>query len=402
MESLLFLLAFWGPPRLRSRDVLASLGLQLDWAVGVNIAVWLMVGLWIFNEFNVYALVHRRLPRLSAPVSAGLMLAAALLLSAVQSVSPGLTLYKASQVGLTVLFGYFWVLKFGAHDLVLRFVHSAFAVAIWLLLLGVFFPSSVWAGSRLMGGALGGAGSAASLLLVGVLAGGTVVGPKTRRLALASGVVLLMLSQVRTGYVAVALGVMLAAAMGPRGSDSRKAFMVLGAVGPLVALTEAWRGVVAYLIRDTRSLSTLSDRLPLWQVLVQRVLIESPVIGLGFYASRSLALAYNPGIGTAHSAYVEVLVGAGLLGLCSMGYLIATTASALVSGAVRRSLSIHLQDATIAAALMVVCLVLALTSEEMVTGGPPSMIFLAMPAIAADLRESALRVGQNGVGSQHE
>ena len=61
LERVLFFMAFWGPPRLRSRDVMASLSLQFDWAVGVNALVWFAVALWVFNEFNAYALVHRRL-----------------------------------------------------------------------------------------------------------------------------------------------------------------------------------------------------------------------------------------------------------------------------------------------------------------------------------------------------
>jgi O-antigen ligase len=45
------------------------------------------------------------------------------------------------------------------------------------------------------------------------------------------------------------------------------------------------------------------------------MLRESPIIGLGYYsASRVLGPQYNPGLGNAHSAFVEILVGGGLLG----------------------------------------------------------------------------------------
>ncbi len=385
LESILFFLAYWGPPRLRSRDVMASLYLQVDWAVAVNALVWFGVFLWVFNEFNAYALVERRIPRAPASVVAAVLLGFVLMSSAVVSVSPLLTLYKGIQLGLTVLFGFFWVLRFGVSDVLRRLTRCACFVSISLLVAGFALPGVVWIGPRLMGGTVGNSGAVSALLLVALLAGASLDGKTKNQAAFAAGAILLALSQTRTAYVAVVLGVIVAAAAGPRGVGARRVAVLASAVVPLVLLTEVWRGIASYIIRDSASLSTMSDRVPLWRTLFAQALANSPVLGMGFYASRSLTLAYNPGIGTAHSAYVEVAIGAGVLGVLALSLTIVLVARSLARHRMLADTHSTHRNATVAAALTATCLVLGLTSEEMVTGGPTSLTFFAMCAVAADL-----------------
>jgi len=61
---------------------------------------------------------------------------------------------------------------------------------------------------------------------------------------------------------------------------------------------------------------TLSDRLGLWAYLIDATTSRGPWLGLGYFAaSRVYAPEYNPGLGTAHSAFMEVYVGGGLVSL---------------------------------------------------------------------------------------
>ncbi len=385
IEAALFLMAFWGPPRLRSRDALASLAVSIDWAVLVNFAVWAGIALWVFNEFNGYALRDRKLPQLGSPVTFGVLFGLTLAVSATVSVSPWLTLYKSSQVILAVLFGFFWVLKFGAVDCLRRLVLSAAIVSGFIMILGVVMPSAVWVGDRLKGGVLGGAGSAATLLIVGLLAGARFRGRGLHAGLLALGGVLLALSQVRTGYVAVALCLVVLALRGPVSRRARRVILALASVAPFALLTEAWMAVGQYLVRDTYSIATLSDRTPLWQSMLLWVAANAPLFGMGYYSVRTITLAYNPGIGTAHSAYVEVAAGAGLLGSGALALLLTSVGLGL-----RRSLretrgGARDTESSLAMGLLLSCLILGLTSEEMLTGGPPMLTFLMMPAVVEDL-----------------
>jgi O-antigen ligase len=66
--------------------------------------------------------------------------------------------------------------------------------------------------------------------------------------------------------------------------------------------------------RQAEDIWTLSDRLGLWSYLIDTVTSSGPWFGLGYFAaSRVYAPEYNPGLGTAHSAFIEVYVGGGLI-----------------------------------------------------------------------------------------
>src|SRR5262249_20815768 len=68
--------------------------------------------------------------------------------------------------------------------------------------------------------------------------------------------------------------------------------------------------------RATESIWSLTGRTDLWFYLSQVALTKAAWTGLGYYsASRLLGIDFNPGMGTAHSIFVEVLLGGGLLSL---------------------------------------------------------------------------------------
>lgn len=389
-EVILFFMVVAGPPRMRLRDPMASMSLELDWATLLNVGVWAIVGLWVFNEFNRYALIERKLPKLSLTELCLLLFGLCLGVSALVSSSPLLTLYKSYQVVVLALFAILWTRKHGVGGTVRLILYCLSALVVVLLVLGVLAPSLVWQGPRLMGGAIGGAGSVSALLIVGLLAytEGSAARPRWRTVALVSATLLLGLSQIRAGYVTVAAYLFLSVLFGRKGNVGRRLAAALSLALPILLAGDLFQRVSAYLVRDSASLTTLSLRIPLWQYLADYTLAHSPWLGLGFYTSRTVALRFNPGIGTAHSAYAEVFVGAGLLGsLALLAVLVGLLGesvrarTSLTSSAVRGAVL----------ALLFGALMLGITAEEMVTGGPSAVAFCFAPSLLY-----AIRAGSGG------
>lgn len=382
----LFFITLWGPPRFRSRDPMAAMSLQVDWSVLLNLLVWGAVALWTFNEFNRYALVRRTAPAVSSAVRWTVLFGLLLGASASLSASPLLTMYKSAQLLLTGLFGYFWTQRFGAGDTLQRIASGALAVTIGILLIGMFFPSYVWAGGRLLAGVLGGSATPALICIVAGLANVGFHHGATRRLAVVAGGLLLVLSEIRAGYVAVAVVLLAGALLGSRHNAARRVFIALLASAPFVIASEAWRGLATYVVRDQASLASLSDRIPLWSVLISTMIHKSPLLGLGFYAIRPYTLAYNPGIGSAHSAYIEVMVGGGVLSLGTLLLAVGFTMKDLWSVARSGDTPSLRGHAQMALGFLVAMLVLAITSDEAVTGGIASFALFVLPGVASVLR----------------
>ncbi|MDI6900548.1 MAG: O-antigen ligase family protein, partial [Anaerosomatales bacterium] len=302
-----------------------------------------------------------------------------------QAAGPSYTTTGDVNLLVTVLFGYFWVLRFGPTDSVQRLAAASLTVTVGLLVAGVLFPSSVWIGGRLLGGVFGGSASPAVLCIVLGLSGTGFRRSSVRRLAILAGGFLLALSQVRAGYVAVAAYLVIAAVIGSRHLASRRVLLALIAATPFVVVTEAWRGLAAYLIRDTASLATLSDRIPLWAAVVGVMMRESPWLGLGFYAIRPWTLAYNEGIGSGHSSYVEVLAGGGILSVVAFVIVLALIAGGLRRAARPGAAADSQSYAQAALGILIACMVLAVTSDEAVTGGAASFGLFMLPGLTSAL-----------------
>ncbi len=79
-------------------------------------------------------------------------------------------------------------------------------------------------------------------------------------------------------------------------------------------LTNASGGPIAFLARgEPEDTLTLTGRTELWRLVLDRVL-ERPVIGHGYVASRSVFLELLPWAGTAHNALGETLLNLGIVG----------------------------------------------------------------------------------------
>ena len=133
----------------------------------------------------------------------------------------------------------------------------------------------------------------------------------------------------------------------------------------------------------------MSDRIPLWEHLTTVVMRESPITGLGYYAaSRVVAPEYNPSLGTAHSAFFEVLVGGGILGaalfllLCASLVWFAASLLRVARGQ---------PSAVAAAGLLAVTLVMGVTSETRVARGATGLLLLGDDGALPELSRAAAR-----------
>jgi len=121
----------------------------------------------------------------------------------------------------------------------------------------------------------------------------------------------LVTSLMRTSYVALLAVLFLAAIRRPAIPFLRRLITLAFLAVPFMA-----NALLTALDsrRQVEDIWTLSDRLGLWSYLIDTVTSQGPWLGLGYFAaSRVYAPEYNPGLGTAHSAFIEIYVGGGLV-----------------------------------------------------------------------------------------
>lgn len=382
-DTLLFVVLLSGPPKLRVRDPLESMESVVDWSVLLNLGVWACGALWILTRVVDVFVFEKRMPVFNASTVFGAMFVGALFLSLLTSAAPLLTLYRSVQVAVALFFCFYWVAEFGVDSALRHLFWGLVICALMILLLAAMDPDAVFAYNRLMGGVWGSAGSVAAL--------GCILGicyPLTwawlRWALVLVFATILALSMTRSAYAAVLVPLVLAFLRGAGARDARRMVWVAFFLLPLAAVFEwapQWESTV---LRDTESLATLSDRLPLWSYLIDEWWDRSPWFGLGFFAIRDIALAYNPGIGTAHSGYVEVLAGAGILGFAAYGAVVIYQLNM-----VRRVLSRRLVGPEVfaAASLFFGVLLLGVTSEDSIIASPVSFTFWLTVAMLPTLAQ---------------
>ena len=390
-DTLLFIALLSGPPKLRVRDPLESLDNVVDWAVLLNLGVWVCGAAWVLARIVDVFVFEKRMPAFNVSTVFGAMFVGTLFLSLITSAAPLLTLYRSLQVAVALFFCFYWVADFGVDSALRNLFWGLVFCALMILLLAAMDPDAVFAYNRLMGGVWGSAGSVAAL---GCMLG--VCYPLTwawlRWSLIFVFATILALSMTRSAYAAVLVPLALAFLRGSGARDARRMVWVAFFLLPIAAVFEwapQWETAV---LRDTESLATLSDRLPLWSYLLDEWWDRSPWFGLGFFAIRDIALAYNPGIGTAHSGYVEVLAGAGILGFAAYGVVVIYQLNM-----VRRVLSGGLVGPEIfaAASLFLGVLLLGVTSEDSIIASPVSFTFwltvAMLPTLARQKSAQALR-----------
>lgn len=328
------------------------------------------------------------------------LLVACLYLSMLVSSAPPLTFYRASQILIAVLFGFFWVRRFGVDSTLKHLLAGYLTLCIAIAVCAFVAPDLVYTDdtlvrdTRLRGDDIANTGAVAAMGLVLLL--GYPFALKSRLLklgTLALLITLLALAQTRDAYVVVLLFVLLACVSLPRSTPLRLFLYISLTLVPIISILGWTSTVVGWVVRDASSLNNLSDRLPLWQYTISQVMENSPLIGLGFYANRGITTSYNAGLGTSHSAYIEIFSGGGFLALATFSVMLAVelflTARLWLSfGANPRVFVI--------VTLVFATLLIGVTSEEMVIASPTSFTFWILLSLIPAMTRTAHTQMQRG------
>jgi hypothetical protein len=384
VDYVLFFALLSGPPRLRARDPLASLQGQVDWVVMLHLLVWLGGAAWVLREAYLQWLSPKGSTALRWPHAAGLLLVGLLGLSAIVSPGPLLTGFRTAQTLVMVLFGLFWVERYGVQRTLFALFWGYVLLGVSLAAVAVLSPQLVLAGSRVRGDLIANAGAVGAMGLIMLL----TCAPALRRglfaLILVLFAALLVLSMTRSAYASVLLFLLVALLRRPQISAVRRFLFFMLILLLVFSLFRIMPLVVGWIIRDRASLATLSARIPWWKYLVGIMWQRSPLIGLGFYAApRTYGLNYEISIGTAHNAFIEVLAGGGI----PSGALFLLIAVGTFGRSFRLFLSTG-KSAEIFATFILLLSVLSvgLVSEEMVIASPTALAFWLLVSIVQKQR----------------
>jgi hypothetical protein len=176
------------------------------------------------------------------------------------------------------------------------------------------------------------------------------------------------LGQTRSVIAAVVLAI--AVAMWFRGRQKPVArYLGLGyyLVGIGLLVMVAAQQITGYLSRgeSAESITSLSGRIPLWELaLGQFVTLQDWLVGFGYGAARVLLVPTTPWAGSAHSTWIELLLGIGVIGL-----LLAAADIILLSVELIRSRMFSLAANPVSIALVAFFLVVSPISEVLVLPG---------------------------------
>ncbi len=401
-ETLLFIALLSGPPRFRNRDAMASFSGDVDWSILLNAAVWGLATLWLFLNIGGHLLKGKSIPRFGPLHILAFVLVICLYISTLASPAPLLSFYRVSQILIAVLFGFFWIRRFGVDSTLRHLLAGYIVVTLAIGVSAIIAPHLVLpgGGTRLRGDAIGPTGSVAVMGLI-LLLSYPMISRRTRVLARSTSYLLsvallftfLVMSQTRTAFIAMLLFGLLAFVRPPASTPLRSFLYFLLMLVP-VALWFGWTSTIFEgAIREEETVDTLSDRTPLWQTAISETLEEAPLLGLGFYASRATTTAYNEGLGTSHSAYVEVFLGGGILSLSIFTILLVAEVFLVV-----RLFLLHGVNPKVFAVvgLFLTTLVMGITSEETVIASPTSFTFWILLSLVPAITRMISPKGKGG------
>jgi len=242
----------------------------------------------------------------------------------------------------------------------------------------------VLAGKRMRGDLIADTGAVSAAGLIALLS----CSPPMRRwlfsLILVLFSTLLVFSMTRSAYASVLVFLLLALARRPHISALRGFLVFAGVLFLALVVSQVLPLVVDWVVRDPKSLATLSERIPWWKFLVPIMLRQSPFIGLGFYAApRVYGLTYAITIGTAHNAFIEVLAGGGIPSgvvyvLIVLGTFVTSFRMFLRSG----------KSPEVFATFMLLLAVISvgIVSEEMIIASPTALTFWLVVSAVQKLR----------------
>ena len=385
----ILLLILSGPPRLRIRDAGASLRGEIDWVVLLHVVVWALAGLWVLLQLGKRFQAKRPLLRFNGPQVLGLALIFCLSLSIRKSAAPALSAFKVYQMLVCLTFTQVFVKRFGVRISLNAMLLGNVLLCISIAICAFMAPNLVWTASdfnpdpsRLYGELIAPTGVVSVLAIILLL---TVIRRPLKPLPmslLALLFALLVLSLMRTAYIAALVFFALVFLKRPNIKPLRRFTCLLVALTAILYAYDLLPGVSHY--RSPETIATLSDRIGLWRYLAAVTLNQSPWLGLGYYsASRIHGPEYNPGLGTAHSIFLEVLSGGGVL---SLVMLVALTA-ALATSAARILILTKDRYSFAASSLFIACLLFGCLGDE-IDSGPVAICFWCAAAILPGLRSS--------------
>lgn len=388
----LFVLMLSGPPRLRFRDLDASLRGETDWVVFFHIGIWGLAGFWVLLQ--VYKRMQARLPviRLRMPQILGLALVLSLSISILTSEAPSLTAFKVYQVLVSLVFTQIFVERFGAQASLKTMLLGNALLCLAIAICAFVAPEMVWTVSeadpqlpRLYGELIASTDIVSVFAIILLLTTVRRIWRPVPLSLVALFFCLLVLSLTRTAYLATLLFLALVIVRRPNMKPLRQfsycfcAFLLLlFALGQIPSLSR---------YRSPETVWTLSDRVGLWSHLAAVTLDRSPWFGLGYYsASRIHGPEYNPLLGNAHSMFVEVLAGGGLVS-------VALFLALCVTLSIYAGRLLYLRRDRLAFAfsvLFIACIVLGFMGET-IDSGPLALAFWCSASVLPRLHKWPLR-----------
>jgi O-antigen ligase len=317
--TLLFLLMFSGPPKFRIRDVEASLRGDVDWVVVLHILVWGLAGAWVLFHIGKRGRAKLLLKRLRLPQKLGLAMILCLAVSAVISKAPALSAFKIYQIAVSLLFTQLFVDQFGHVSCLKRIFWGTALLCGVIAVCAYLAPDLVWIGSdfnpdpsRLKGDLIAPTGPVSALAIILLLTGVRKIW-RVRPLALLSlFLALLVFSLMRTAYLVIIGFFVLVLIKRPNAKSLKQFACLASALALALYAYQCLPSLSQY--RQPQDVANLGDRIGLWSYLSNITVTQSPWLGLGYYsASRVYGPQYNPGLGSAHSMFFEILIGGGVL-----------------------------------------------------------------------------------------
>jgi O-antigen ligase len=317
--TLLFFLIFSGPPRLRIRDPEASLRGEVDWVVILHVVVWALAGLWVLYQVWKHLEAKRPISHFWLPQKLGLSMIFCLAVSAVISKAPVLSAFKIYQMAVSLLFIQFFVERVGPKDCLKKIFWGTALLCGAIAVCGFLAPDLVWIPSdfnpdpsRLKGDLIASTGPVSALAIILLLTGVRRVWRPLVLALLSLFVGLLAFSLMRTAYLAIIAFFVLVLIKRPN-AKSLKQLVSLSSAVALGLYAYHWLPSISQ-YRQPEDMANLGDRIGLWSYLSHITLKQSPWWGLGYYSSsRVYGPEYNPGLGSAHSMFFEILLGGGVL-----------------------------------------------------------------------------------------
>jgi hypothetical protein len=316
-ETALFFLLFSGPPSFRLRDPEASIEGLIDPSVILQVSVWVIAGIWTLHQFRKNSRGGSPL-EVGLPGKLGIAMIVFLSVSIFVSEAPQLTAFKVGQMVVTLLFTLLFVQKYGIAKCLDNIFVGSVALCVAIAASAFVAPDLVLFatsdGMRLRGDPIAVMGIVGTYSMVLLLIKKDDIPKVFFWLLMLFLSVLLALSLTRQAWLLVLAFYVLYFVKRLRGPVARKLGFLFVAVFPFVSFFYILPALDQF--RSADSVGNLTGRTDLWVYLVAVTITRSPWIGLGYYsASRVLGPEFNPGLGTAHSVFVETFLGGGLLSL---------------------------------------------------------------------------------------